>query len=104
MRVAGGKGGVHEARAQTVSDERSKRLIAEQWPIFTEAVLSRLRVGAAEYGDESLDADPDRLAREIQEELLDVMGWAFLLWAKMQAIHDKAKLAGIHRNSSPGAT
>ncbi len=87
-----------------MSNERSKRLIAEQWPVFTEAVLSRLEVGAAENGDESLDADPDRLAREIQEELLDVMGWAFLLWAKMQAIHDKAKLAGALRDSPPGAT
>ncbi len=69
--------------------ERSKRLIAEQWPVFTEAVLSRLNVGAESYGDKSLDAGPARLISEVQQELLDVMGWGFLLWAKMQAIQAK---------------
>ncbi len=70
---------------------RSVRLIAEQWPIYAEAVLAKLDKGAADYGDASLDADSGKLLDEIEAELLDVNGWSFLLWSRIQSLRVKLK-------------
>lgn len=56
------------------------------WPAFLAKVERRLEKGAVEYGDASLRAPPAELAREIEEELLDVVGWGFLLWVRMRGI------------------
>ena len=42
--------------------------------------------GEIEYGSKSFSADPVKLAEEIQEELLDVSNWAFILWCRMREI------------------
>jgi hypothetical protein len=60
--------------------------LRRDWRTFTRAVESRLEAGAREYGDASLRAAPARLAGEIDEELLDVMGWGFLLWRRVRAL------------------
>ncbi len=76
---------------------RSVRLIAEQWPIYAEAVLAKLAKGAVEYGDTSLDADSEKLIGEIEEELLDITGWGFLQWSRIQTL--KAKLRAIEERA-----
>lgn len=73
----------------TPSTGRSQALIAALWPVFTEAVLERLDMGARQYGDKSLDLDSTRLLVEIEQEMLDVMGWGFLLFSRIQLLKEK---------------
>jgi hypothetical protein len=82
----------------------SHRAIAELWPEFVSVVRSRLEVGTQAYGDASFEAPLGTLAGEIEEELLDVVGWGFILWCRMRAL--KAKLDGIEartRFAGPGS-
>jgi len=43
----------------------------------------RLEAGARSYGDASFRREPAELAGEIEQELLDVCGWAFVLWRRL---------------------
>jgi hypothetical protein len=82
----------------------SHRAIAELWPEFVETVRGRLEVGTQAYGDASFEAPPGTLAGEIEQELLDVVGWGFVLWRRMRAL--KAKLGGFEartRFAGPGS-
>ncbi|MFH2002976.1 MAG: hypothetical protein ABIK28_25140 [Planctomycetota bacterium] len=56
------------------------------WPDFMEAIRIRLEKGRDEYGDSSFSRPPAELAGEIEEELLDVAGWAFFLWLRVRDI------------------
>ncbi len=49
----------------------------------------RLRVGAACYGDKSFDKTEGRLLQEIQEEILDIAGWSYILWVKLERLKKK---------------
>jgi len=51
-----------------------------------EAVGVRLAAGARAYGGRSLLAAPHALAGEVEQELLDVVGWGFLLWLRMRRL------------------
>lgn len=59
------------------------------WEDFLSRVEHRLEAGAREYGDASLRAPPGALCREVEEELLDVVGWGFLLWLRMRGIAER---------------
>lgn len=61
----------------------------EQDDYFYE-LKKRLKVGAECYGDKSFDKTEGRLLQEIQEEILDIAGWSYILWAKIERL--KAKL------------
>ncbi len=50
----------------------------------------RLDRGHVEYGDDSFELSSYRLADEIEEELLDIIGWAFIFWTKLQELKEKA--------------
>lgn len=65
--------------------------IRESWAEFVARVEKRLEAGAKEYGDASLRAPPAKLAGEVEEELLDVMGWGFLLWRRMRVIAERVE-------------
>ena len=56
------------------------------WGAFTRGVAARLEKGRAVYGGRSFSRDPAALAGEVGEELLDVAGWAFVLWTRLEAI------------------
>lgn len=56
---------------------------------FLDVVHRRLEVGACEYAGRSFDKLPGALAHEIEEELADVVGWAFILWCRMRALRDR---------------
>ena len=47
---------------------------------------ARLLKGAEEYGMVSFSEDPMKLLSEIQEELMDVCNWSFILWTRLKAI------------------
>jgi len=46
----------------------------------------RLEAGAREYGEISFRREPSELIGEIEEELLDVCGWAFILWCRLRRL------------------
>ena len=56
------------------------------WYKFTDEMRIRMEEGEDEYGDASFQTDPAETVREIQEELLDVANWSFILWCKMDKL------------------
>lgn len=61
-----------------MSTPERKRLEAK----FFLALRARLAKGDVEYGDKSFDSP--LLPEEILEEIVDIAGWAFVLWVQMQ--------------------
>jgi hypothetical protein len=57
-----------------------------EWAAFARSVAARLAAGARVYHDQSFSRPPTELADEIAEELLDVAGWAFILWTRVRQI------------------
>jgi len=53
---------------------------------FMRGVRKRLIAGREVYRDESFGADPTELLGEVCEELLDVCGWAYVTWCRVQAL------------------
>jgi len=64
--------------------EKVKTVGLDAWPEFMEAIKERLEAGKREYGDSSFIRPASELAGEIEEELLDVTGWAFFLWLRIR--------------------
>ena len=58
------------------------------WPAFVAEAASRLERGRRDYGDRSFSIAPAELAREVEEELLDVAAWSFILWTRIRAIRE----------------
>jgi hypothetical protein len=73
----------------SVGTERSARAIGELWPEFVNVIRGRLEVGAQIYGDTSFDLPAGKLAMEVEQELLDVCGWSFVMWCRLQALKQK---------------
>lgn len=55
-----------------------------RWEQFASQVASRLDRGAREYGDASWKRPACELATEVREELLDVAGWAMIMWHRLR--------------------
>jgi hypothetical protein len=68
------------------STTQSGAVIRDSYPVFCAEVQKRLEVGAREYGDGSFRKPDAALVREIEQELLDVMGWGFILWCKVRGL------------------
>ena len=64
---------------------------------FTQAALKRLKQGEIEYGDESFSASPLLLIGEIEEELLDVVGWTFVLLERLEEVKRKMSAAQVEK-------
>ncbi len=62
---------------------------------FTKAIRKRLYQGAKEYGSRSFERPPAELLSEIEEELLDVCGWSYILWARLRDI--EARFSNIEK-------
>ena len=54
------------------------------WPTFATRVRTRLDEGRETYGDRSFDRLTPELLSEVQAELEDVAGWAFILWTRLE--------------------
>jgi len=61
----------------------------DTFPAFMEQVRARMEKGAAAYGDASFSRPPEELSREIAEELLDVCGWSFILWTRIETLRHR---------------
>lgn len=57
-----------------------------RWSHFTGKVAGRLDAGRVAYGDRSFERTPDELSGEVEEELLDVCAWSFILWCRIQTL------------------
>jgi hypothetical protein len=58
----------------------------DRFPEFVANVEARLEAGRAAYGDRPFSRAPAELAGEVEEELLDVCAWAFILWARVRRL------------------
>ncbi len=56
---------------------------------FAAAVEARLQQGAVTYRNASFHRDPADLAGEIEQELLDVCAWSFILWCRVRALRGR---------------
>jgi len=81
----------HAARdAETRGDYRAADSIrSSSFDTFVAMVAERLEQGRRAYGDASFDRDPAELAGEIEEELADVCGWAFVLWCRLRNLRER---------------
>jgi len=71
------------------------------WDEYMTDVVRRLRSGQQEYGNTSFSADPQQLLRELQQELLDVSGWGFILWRRLERVRqclEGAKLPPVDKD------
>lgn len=64
------------------------------WPAFAAEVRARLEQGRADYGDRSFSADPDELLRELQQEALDLAGWGYVLFRRIEAMREALEATG----------
>ncbi len=55
---------------------------------YCDAVQARLEKGAITYGDRSFSETPALLLDELQQESLDLAGWGFILWEKIEAMKE----------------
>ena len=55
----------------------------KDFPLFMHKVMKRLEKGEREYGNRSFRKPTRKLVKEVEEELLDVLGWAFIIWGRM---------------------
>ena len=60
----------------------------DHFEAFTAAVAARLEQGAVPYGDRSFQQPPGALAGEIEQELLDVCAWSFILWCRVRELRN----------------
>ena len=69
-----------------MNHEKSILMLVYSWPDFMEPIRRCLEKEEGENGDSFLTRLPSELAKETEEELLDVTGWAFFLWIKIWEI------------------
>jgi hypothetical protein len=75
-----------------VSDTPKSDEALKQWPAYTDEVFSRLENGKRAYGDSSFERPLESLITEIQQELMDVSGWAFIQWHRLESMKEKARV------------
>ena len=76
----------------------------EHWQVFAEAVHKRLLKGKEHYGNCGFERSLRELVAEIDEEVLDVCGWAFLLWYRIAALRKQLLTPGASNCSADLAT
>jgi hypothetical protein len=91
------------------SRKRSFLGSATHFNAFISAVASRLQAGEGEYQNRSFARPPAELAGEIEEELEDVAGWAFILWCRIARLREIMGEDGLRQrdeklNSGNGTT
>lgn len=58
---------------------------------FAARLRARLDRGAETYGDQSFERPLPTTLHEIEEELLDVSGWAFVAWVRLRRFMESLK-------------
>lgn len=55
---------------------------------FVRRLAARLEAGRLEYGDRSFQRPPAELVAELQLEALDLAGWGFILWERLERMRE----------------
>ena len=63
----------------------------ENWEPFLGLIKQRLEHGAREYGDESFKKQGVELVGMIEEEVLDIVGWAFVMWVAVRQFAERMR-------------
>ena len=58
---------------------------------FVDRLYRKCAAGEATYGDKSFTTSTDAGIREVQEELVDVAGWAMVEWIKLERLRESLK-------------
>jgi hypothetical protein len=74
-----------------------ERELVEFWLRLRE----RLEAGARSHGDASFRREPAEVAGEIEQELLDVCGWAFVLWCRLRRLAPLMRPGGGDQTEPP---
>jgi hypothetical protein len=64
------------------------------FPAFVGAVKARLDAGRDAYGDASFSRDPAELVGELQQEALDLAGWGYVLWCRLERMRTALEAIG----------
>lgn len=71
-----------------------------RFPQFAELVRAKLARGQVVFEDRNFSKNAVDLMHEVQEELVDVMGWSFLVWSRLQAMSEALELFGFEPEQS----
>ena len=71
-----------------IENSVSQKQIRDHYTQFILDIKARLDKGAREYGDVSFSKDPATLLDEIQAEILDISGWSFVLYRRIEAMKE----------------
>lgn len=58
---------------------------------YFQQLYDKLKKGQQEYGNISFSRPGLSLIVEIQEECIDIAGWGYILWKKLENLKEKAK-------------
>ena len=64
------------------------------FPAFMAAVRQRLEAGSVAYGDRSFSRQPTEFVEELTREALDLAGWGFVLFVRLQRLREAAARLG----------
>jgi hypothetical protein len=54
--------------------------------VFVDMAAERFEKGAVAYGDKSFSQEPGELVRQIDEEIVDICGWSFVLHTRVRRL------------------
>jgi len=63
-----------------ISDEA----LRSEFPAWSDKIRARCENGKLEYGDKSFSKDPLALIEELEQECLDIPGWSFITYCRLQ--------------------
>lgn len=78
-------------------------------PEFFEAVRARMMKGVLTYEDKSFSKRPEDLIEELKQEALDLAGWGFILFSRLQGMAEaieasRDQLEVAHKQPIPSST
>ena len=65
----------------------------DKFPEFMAEVLRRMNQAKPVYGDSSFGKDPAEVIGEVQQELMDVCAWSYIVWTTIEKT--KAKIESV---------
>lgn len=74
----------------------------DMYALFWQRVTARVKAGEKEYGNLSFSLPPLALVEEVQQEVEDICGWAYILWRRLERA--KEVVARIESKEMMGAT
>ena len=89
-----------------MSDQKytpSRRWVDRSWGQFSRLIKERLAEGMRAYGNRSFSKDPVESLGELEEELLDVCGWAFVLHERLKTAEYAFRATAERPRSEPRA-